>query len=322
MPRWIHRFVQIYLKRNRGKIEFMKSLFLLKIFNSMKKDRSALFCISLLALFLLSSLLAPLFLSHSPEQVYEEFLNLPPFWMEQGSFQFPLGTDDLGRDFLARLIYGGKVSFFAGGLVMIFSLLFGVFFGVLSGLYSRLDSWIMGAVDILMSFPGLLLAILVVAVLGPGLFNACLAVSVMCLPVMVRLVRSLVLREKNQNYVESSRNFGARPFRLVFYHILPNSLGEILAQSLLIFSEGILSVAALSFLGLGARPPLAEWGAMIADGRSYLETAWWLVSFPGLCILTMIFCINILGEKLRDVFDPKSLTLYLDKGTKHKKHVT
>lgn len=287
----------------------MKSL-LLKILNFIKKDKSALFCLSFLALFLLSSLLAPLFLPHSPEQVYEEFLNLPPFWMEGGNSRFLFGTDDLGRDFLARLIYGGKVSFFAGGLVMVFSLLFGVFFGVLSGLYSKLDSWIMGAVDILMSFPGLLLAIVVVAVLGPGLFNACLAVSVMCLPIMIRLVRSLVLREKNRNYVESSRSFGAKPFRLIFRHILPNSLGEILAQSLLIFSEGILSVAALSFLGLGARPPLAEWGVMIADGRTYLETDWWLVSFPGLCILIMIFCINILGEKLRDIFDPKSFVSY------------
>ena len=300
----------------------MKSLLLLKIFNSIKKDKSAIVCLSLLVFLLLSSLLAPLFLPHSPDQVYEEFLNLPPIWMEGGNVKFPLGTDDLGRDFLVRLVYGGKVSFLAGGLVMIFSLLFGILFGVLSGLYSRFDSWIMGAVDILMSFPGLLLAILVVAVLGPGLFNACLAVSVMCWPVMIRLVRSLVLREKNQNYVESSRSFGAKPFRLIFHHILPNSMGEIVAQSLLIFSEGILSVAALSFLGLGARPPLAEWGAMIADGRSYLETAWWLVSFPGLCILIMIFCINNLGEKLRDIFDPKALSLYLDKGAKHRKPVT
>ena len=168
----------------------------------------------------------------------------------------------------------------------------------------------MGAVDILMSFPGLLLALVVVAILGPGLFNACMAVSVMCLPVMIRLVRSLVLREKNKNYVVSSQSFGARSFRLIFHHILPNSMGEIVVQSLLTFSEGILSVAALSFLGLGARPPLAEWGVMIADGRSYLETAWWLVSFPGLCILIMIFCINILGEKLRDVFDPKAFVSY------------
>lgn len=288
----------------------MKTSLLLKIFNSIKKDKSAFICLSLLIFFLLVSLLAPLFLAHPPNQVYEDSLNLPPFWMEGGTWKFPLGTDDLGRDFLARLIYGGKISFLAGGIVMIFSLLFGILFGTLSGLFSKLDAWIVGAVDILMSFPGLLLAIVAVAVLGPGLFNACLAVSVMCLPIMIRLVRSLVLREKNKSYVLSSQSFGARPLRLLFYHILPNSMGEILVQSLLIFSEGILSVAALSFLGLGAQAPLAEWGVMIADGRSYLETSWWLVSFPGLCILVMIFCINILGEKLRDIFDPKTFITY------------
>ena len=288
----------------------MKNLFLFKILDSIKKEKSTLVCLSLLVVFLLSSLLAPLLLPHPPNQVYEDFLNLPPFWMEGGSWKFPLGTDDLGRDFLARLVHGGKISFMAGGVVMIFSFVFGVFFGVLSGWFSHLDSWIMRLVDILMSFPGLLLAVVVVAVLGPGLFNACLATSLMCLPIMIRLVRSLVLREKSQNYVESSKSFGAQPFRLIFYHILPNSLGEILVQSLLIFSEGILTVAALSFLGLGARPPLAEWGVMIADGRSYLETAWWLVSFPGLCILIMIFCVNILGEKLRDALDPKAFVSY------------
>ena len=293
----------------------MKALF--KVFDFIKRDKSALFCLSFLTLFLLGSLLAPLFLPHSPEHVYEEFLNLPPFWMEGGSFQFPLGTDDLGRDFLARLVYGGKISFLVGGVVMVFSLFFGVLFGTLSGLYSRLDPWIMGAVDIIMSFPGLLLAIVVVAVLGTGLFKACLAVSLMCLPLMIRLVRSLVLREKNRNYVKASQGFGARPFRLIFHHILPNSFGEIFVQALLIFSEGILSVAALSFLGLGARPPLAEWGVMISDGRSYLETAWWLSCFPGLCILTMILCLNVLGEKLRDIFDPKTFALYSGEKEKH-----
>ena len=288
----------------------MKNLSLFKVIDSIKKEKSVLVCLSLLTVFLLSSLLAPLLLPHPPNQVYEDFLNLPPFWMEGGNRTFPLGTDDLGRDFLARLVHGGKISFMAGGVVMIFSFVFGVFFGALSGLFLKLDSWIMMLVDILMSFPGLLLAIVVMAVLGPGLFNACLAASVMSLPIMIRLVRSLVLREKSKIYVESSRSFGAQNFRLLYYHILPNSLGEILVQSLLIFSEGILIVAALSFLGLGARPPLAEWGVMIADGRSYLETAWWLVSFPGLCILIMIFCVNILGEKLRDVFDPKAFVSY------------
>ena len=274
--------------------------------HSIKKDKFALFCLSFLSLLLTGSLLAPLFLPHSPEQMHEAFLNLPPFWMDGGDIRFLLGTDDLGRDFLARLFYGGKISFLSGGIVMAFSATGGLFFGITAGLSRRLDSWIMGAVDILMSFPGLLLALVVVAVLGAGLLNACIAVSIASLPIMIRLVRSLTLREKNQSYVESCRSFGAGPLRLVWRHILPNSLSEILAQSLLIFSEGVLSVAALSFLGLGVKAPMAEWGVMIADGRAYLETAWWLVSFPGLCILAMIFCVNILGEKIRDMFDPQA----------------
>ena len=268
----------------------------------MKQDKSALFCFVVLSLFFTLSLLAPLFLPHSPNQVYEDSLNLPPVWMEGGQWEFLLGTDDLGRDFLSRLLYGGKLSFLAGAVVMFFSLVFGLLLGILSGLYNRLDNWIMGFVDILMSFPSLIFAIIVSAVLGASLLKACLAVSLMSLPVMIRLTRSLTLREKQKNYVEAGRSFGAGNLRLIFYHILPNSLDEITAQSLLNFSEGILNVAALSFLGLGAQAPLAEWGVMIADGRAYLETAWWLVSFPGLCLLLTIFCINILGEKLRGVY--------------------
>ncbi len=274
----------------------------IKILQLIKRDKTALFCLSLLLVLLFGSLFAPLFLTHPPEQVYEEFLNLPPFWMEGAQAQFPLGTDDLGRDFLSRLIFGGKISFLAGGLVLSFALVFGLLLGTLSGLYPRLDPWVVGAVDILMSFPGLLLAIVAVAIFGPGLLNACIAAGIMCLPSMIRLIRSLVLRGQNKKYVEAGRLFGSHPFQLFFRHILPNSIGEIMAQSLLIFSEGILSVAALSFLGLGAKPPLAEWGVMIADGRSHLESAWWLASFPGIGILILIFCVNILGEKLRDLF--------------------
>ena len=279
-----------------------KQTFILKSLQIIKQDKTALLCLITLGLFLTLSLSAPLFLPHPPNQVYENALNQPPVWMQGGQWQFPLGTDDLGRDFLSRLLHGGKVSFLAGAIVMFFSLIFGLILGVLSGLYNKLDHWIMAFVDILMSFPSLIFAIIISAILGAGLFNACLAVSIMSLPVMIRLVRSLTLKEKQKKYVESSRSFGSGNLRLVFYHILPNSMDEITVQSLLNFSEGVLTVAALSFLGLGAQAPLAEWGVMIADGRAYLETAWWLVSFPGLCLLVTIFCVNILGEKLRNIY--------------------
>ena len=280
----------------------IKQSFILKTLTLIKQDKTALFCLTALGMFFILSVSAPLFLPHSPNQVHENFLSLPPVWMEGGQWKFPLGTDDLGRDFLSRLLNGGKISFLAGAIVMLFSLTFGLILGMLSGLYNKLDHWIMGFVDILMSFPSLIFAIIVTAVLGAGLFKACLAVSLMSLPIMIRLVRSLTLREKQKSYVESSKSFGSGNLRLAFHHILPNSLDEIIVQSLLNFSEGILSVAALSFLGLGAQAPLAEWGVMIADGRAYLETAWWLVSFPGICLLVTIFCINILGEKLRGLY--------------------
>ena len=250
----------------------------------------------------LCSVFASVLSPSSPYIVYEEFLNLPPFWMEQGIGRFPLGTDDLGRDLLSRLLYGGRISFFVGFFVMGFSLLFGILFGVLSGFFQKLDPWIMGAVDILMSFPGILTAIIVVAVIGPGLINSCIAVTVMSLPFMIRLVRSLIFRERARSYVEASRNFGSGSLRIIGRHILPNSMGEIFVQSLLNFSEGILNVAALGFLGLGAEAPLPEWGVMVADGRSYIQSSWWLITFPGLCILTVVLCMNILGESLKKAF--------------------
>ena len=250
----------------------------------------------------LCSLFASVLSPSSPYAVYEEFLNLPPFWMEQGSLKFPLGTDDLGRDLLSRLLYGGRISFFVGFFVMGCSLLFGILLGVLSGFFQKTDPWIMGAVDILMSFPGILIAIIVVAVIGPGLLNSCIAVTVMSLPFMIRLVRSLVLRELGRSYVDASRSFGSGSFRIIIRHILPNSIGEIFIQSLLNFSEGILNVAALGFLGLGAEAPLPEWGVMVADGRSYIQSSWWLITFPGLCILTVVLCMNILGENLKGTF--------------------
>lgn len=245
------------------------------------------------------SLFAPLVAPSSPYTVYENFLNLPPFWMEGGLWKFPLGTDDLGRDLLSRLLYGGRISFFVGFFVMSFSLVFGVLLGLCSGFFKRLDPWIMGAVDILMSFPGILTAIIIVAVTGPGLVNSCIAVTVSTLPFMIRLTRGLVLRELAKDYVEASRSFGANPFRLLGRHILPNSFSEIFLQSLLNFSEGVLSVAALGFLGLGAEAPLPEWGVMLADGRPYIQSSWWLITFPGLCILTVVLCMNILGERLK-----------------------
>lgn len=284
---------------------FQKEKLFQKRSHFIKKDTLLFCCLLGLAFISLASFFSSWIFSHSPYTVYGDFLTVPPFWMEGGSFQFPLGTDDLGRDLMIRLLQGGKISLLVGGVVMIISLVFGLILGMIAALSNRVAPWIMGMVDIFMSFPGILIAIVVVAILGPGLFNACLAASLMCLPLMIRLVRSLALREMGLPYVESSRSFGAGTPRLVFFHILPNCLGEISVQSVLNFSEGILTVAALSFLGLGAQPPLPEWGVMISDGRAYIQNAWWLICLPGLCLLILVLCVNIIGERLRDFFDPR-----------------
>lgn len=291
---------------------FKSSFFKEKVFpkkiHFIMRDPLTSLCLMVVLFISLASFFAPWILSHSPYTVYGEALTVPPLWMEGGSSRFLLGTDDLGRDLMTRLLYGGKISLMVGGVVMILSLVFGLIFGMAAALSKRGAPWIMGMVDIFMSFPGILIAIIVVAILGPGLFNACLAASLMCLPLMIRLVRSLALREMGLPYVESSQSFGASTPRLVFFHILPNCLGEISVQSVLNFSEGILTVAALSFLGLGAEPPLPEWGVMISDGRAYIQSAWWLICFPGLCLLILVLCVNIIGERLRDLFDPKLFT--------------
>ena len=235
-----------------------------------------------------------------------EFLSVPPFWMEGGSFQFILGTDDLGRDMLSRLAYGARLSLRIGLLVVVLSLSVGTVLGLLAGyLGGRVDRMIMRFVDTLMSFPSILIAILIVTFLGPGLWNAIIAVNVTAWPAVIRVVRSVVLKEKEKDYVHAVRSFGAPQWRIL-RGILPNCMGPLIVQATLGFSEGILNVAALSFLGLGAEPPLPEWGVMIKDGRRYMESAWWLITFPGLCLFLLVLSVNVIGEKLRDIFDPKS----------------
>ena len=282
------------------------------IFNRMrglfKTDTTSLFFFCIFCLFVVAGLFLPYFLSTSPNQVNGEFLKAPPFWMEGGTFQFIFGTDDLGRDLFVRLIYGTRISLAVGTLVVFISLLVGVTLGLIAGYFrGRADQCIMRFVDMLMSFPAILIAILIVTVLGPSLMNAIIAVSVTIWPSFIRVVRSVVLKERERDYVQVAKGIGAGRPRILWNHLLPNCVGPIIVQSTLGFSEGILNVAALSFLGLGVQPPIPEWGIMISDGRPYMETAWWLITLPGLFLLTFVLSVNILGESLRDVFDTKTI---------------
>lgn len=275
-------------------------------FKQFKKNRSLQVCVAILFLFSLIAIFAPLIAPYDPSRVFDGQYRFPPFWSEGANPQFLLGTDDIGRDVLSRLVFGARVSLGVGALVVVLALSVGLLFGILAGYFGGwVDSLIMRVVDMMMALPSILLAIVIVSILGPSLVNGVIAVSVMAMPSFIRIVRAAIMTEKEKLYVSAGENFGATHVRQVFTHILPNCMAPIIVQASLGFSDGILNVAALGFLGLGAQAPTPEWGTMLADSKSYLETSPWLVSLPGLCILIAVVTFNILGDGLRDVLDPK-----------------
>lgn len=239
------------------------------------------------------ALTAPLLAPHDPTKIYSEFLRLPPSFTEGGNSQFFFGTDDLGRDLLSRLIYGSQISLAVGFAVVIISLTTGTILGVVAGYYGGfIDKTIMRLTDLIMSLPSILFAIVIVAVLGPGISNAIVAVSIVAVPNFVRIIRAQVMVEKSRQYVSAARLFGASNFRIMFIEILPNCMAPLIVQASLGFSDGILNCAALGFLGLGAQAPMSEWGTMLSDARSYIESSPWMVTLPGLCILIVVLTSN------------------------------
>lgn len=268
--------------------------------------KSALFGVTLLVIFLVVALFAPWLAPHDPLGVNSEALRIPPAWNESGSAQHLFGTDDVGRDLLSRLIYGARVSLGVGFWVVLISTLFGTLLGLLAGYFGGwLDQVISRAMDVLMALPSMLAAIVIVTLLGPGLSNAVIAVSIVGLPGFVRLVRAAALTERSKTYVTAAQTFGASHTRQLFWNILPNCVGPIIVQATLSFSNGILDVAALGFLGLGAEPPTPEWGTMLSDARQYIESAPWMVTLPGVAILLSVLAFNLLGDALRDRLDPR-----------------
>lgn len=277
-----------------------------KFWKRLFQNKGSLIGFIILSLFLLIALFAPLIAPYSPTQVIADAYTLPPVWAEGGSMAHIFGTDDIGRDLFSRLIYGTRVSLFVGLLVVTLSLFVGVSLGLLAGYFGGwVDSVVTRFVDILMSVPSILLAIVIAALLGPSLTNGILAVSIISLPGFIRVVRASVLSEKAKCYVDATVSFGAGHARIAVMNILPNCMAPIIVQATLGFSDGILNVAALGFLGLGAQAPTPEWGTMLADSRNYIESASWLVTLPGLCILIVVLSFNILGDGLRDALDPK-----------------
>ncbi len=258
--------------------------------------------VALILIALLAGVLAP----HLPDQQYRDFFIAPPAWLPGGSTEFLLGTDPVGRDILSRLMYGARFSLLIGAVVVSLALLGGITLGLLAGFFRGwVDTAIMRVMDIILAFPSLLLALVMVAILGPGLFNAMLAIALVLQPHFARLTRAAVMVESTREYVISAKVAGAGRLRLMLVTILPNCLAPLIVQATLSFSDAVLGAAALGFLGMGAQPPTAEWGTMLANSRQYILRAWWVVTFPGLAILITVLAINLIGDGLRDAFDPK-----------------
>jgi peptide/nickel transport system permease protein len=217
-----------------------------------------------------------------------------------------LGTDEVGRDILSRVIYGARISLRIGVTIVFSAAALGLVVGLVSG-YSGgvLDQTLMRFTDIFMSFPTLILAIAMTAALGPSLFNAVLAMVIVWWPIYARLIRGEVLAVKEKEYIRAVQALGAKPFKIIFFHILPNTIDVVVVRASIDFGNAVMFCAALSFIGLGAQPPQPEWGAMVTTGRDYLRDAWWLVTFPGLAIFLTVMGFNLFGDSLRDFLDPK-----------------
>jgi ABC-type dipeptide/oligopeptide/nickel transport system permease subunit len=253
----------------------------------------------LLALFALAAA-APLLTDADPERQDLRQVLQPPSW------RHPLGTDHLGRDLWARLLYGGRLSLVIGFLAVGVGLAVGVPLGAISGFYGGLvDLIVQRLADVLLSFPGFLLALSLVSMLGVGLHNVIIAVGIGAIPVFMRLVRGSVLSLRELAYVEAARAIGVRSAPLIVKHVLPNALAPIIVQATLNLGSAILVAAGLGFLGLGVQPPTAEWGAMLGEGRQYMFSAPRLTTFPGLAIFGAVLGFNLLGDGLRDVLDPR-----------------
>ncbi|MCY7316900.1 MAG: ABC transporter permease subunit [Rubrivivax sp.] len=269
-------------------------------------NRGALIAFTVFAAVVLAALLAPWLAPHDPVQQFRDQLLTPPLWQAGGLPTFPLGTDELGRCLLSRLLFGARVSLAIGAASVLLALVPGVLLGLAAAFHPRwISPLVMRLMDVLLALPGLLLAIGVITILGPGLINTVIAIAVGALPGYVRLVRGSALAEMAREYVTASRVAGAGTLRLMFDTVLPNCLAPLIVNATLSFSSAILETAALGFLGLGVQPPLPEWGSMLSAARDYIERAPWVVTMPGLTILVTVLAINLMGDGLRDALDPK-----------------
>jgi peptide/nickel transport system permease protein len=272
----------------------------IELWGRLLRSKSAVIGLIIIAIIIAVALLAPYLAPHDPYDQHLLKRLSPP------SKTHLLGTDGHGRDLLSRIIYGSRISLTIGLISIGIGLGIGVPLGLAAGYGGRVwDDAIMRLIDIMLAFPGILLALAVVAILGPGLFNVMVAIGIWSIPMFTRIVRGSVLSLKEEDYIEGALAVGASKFRVGVRHLLPNCIAPIMVLASLRLATAILSAAALSFLGLGAQPPTPDWGAMLAEGRKYLRTAWWFATFPGLAIMFTVLGFNLLGDGLRDVLDPR-----------------
>ena len=263
------------------------------------KHRAFVIGLGLFATVVLIGLCAPWLGPGDPNKLAVRLRFKPP------SFEFPLGTDNLGRSMLSRVIYGGQLSLLIGFWVVMLNAVFGILLGALAGYFSKLDGPLMRFADALMAFPSVLLAIGIAAALGPSATTVVIALSVVYIPRTARILRASILVVREQDYVQAARASGATHWHIMLRHVLPNSMAPLIVQLSFVFAYAVLSEAVLGFLGLGAPPTQPSWGILIAEGRGYIREAWWLTFVPGAAIAVTVLGVNLLGDGLRDVLDPR-----------------
>lgn len=286
--------------KNKARVRNKKRSQWVEVGRRLKKNKAAMFGLAIILILIFTAIFADFIAPYDyAEQSLQDALQTP-------SSSHWFGTDEFGRDIFTRVVYGSRISLLVGILAVGIAMIIGGGLGAIAGFYGgKLDNVIMRSMDVLLAIPSILLAISIVAALGSGLFNLMIAVGISNIPRYARIMRASILSVRDQEYIEASKSVGANDFTIIVKHIIPNCLAPVIVQATLGVASAILSCAGLSFIGLGINPPTPEWGSMLSRGRDYLRDYWHVTAFPGMAIMITIFALNLLGDGLRDAFDPK-----------------
>ena len=274
----------------------------MSVWKRLKKNKLAIVGLIILAVICLAAIFADFIFDYESMAIKQNAsMRLKP-----PSSEHLLGTDEVGRDILARIVYGTRISIPVAFVTILIATVVGGLFGAIAGYGSKkVDNVIMRVMDIFLAIPSILLSVAIVSALGPSIKNLLIAISISNIPPFARIVRASVLTIKNEEYIEAAKAIGANDIRVIFKHIIPNSMAPIIVQATLCIAGSILSIASLSFIGLGIQAPTPEWGSMLSGGRQYIWNAWWVCVFPGIAIMMTILSLNLLGDGLRDALDPR-----------------